>query len=68
MTTHDFVMIPSLRIKKFKIDKIGNYKADNYSELVNNKFKDLGCNMRIKVHYVTPQALRQLTRKHWWPM
>ena len=34
---------------------LGNYKADNYSELVSEmliKFKDLGCNMSIKVHYL----------------
>ena len=51
MTEHEsaawtaFVLI----IKNF----LGNYKASNYVELVSNmlsSFKDLGCNMSIKVH------------------
>ena len=51
MTEHEsaawtaFVLI----IKNF----LGNYKASNYIELVSNmlsSFKDLGCNMSIKVH------------------
>ena len=53
MTEHEsaaytaFVLI----IKNF----LGNYKANNYLELVSNmssSFKDLGCNMSIKVHYL----------------
>ena len=53
MTKHEsaawtvFVLI----IKNF----LGNYKASNYVELVTNmlsSFKDLGCNMSIKVHYL----------------
>ena len=53
MTEHEsaawttFVLI----IKNF----LGNYKASNYVELVTNmlsSFKDLGCNMSIKVHYL----------------
>ena len=53
MTKHEsaawtaFVLI----IKNF----LGNYKASNYVELVSNmlsSFKDLGCNMSIKVHYL----------------
>lgn len=34
---------------------LGNHKAQNYAELVNNmliNFRDLGCNMSIKVHYL----------------
>ena len=34
---------------------LGNYKASNYLELVSNvlsSFKDLGCNMSIKVQYL----------------
>lgn len=40
-----------LVIKNF----LGNHKADNYVELVNNmlnNFRALGCNMSIKVHYL----------------
>ena len=53
MTEHEsaswtaFVLI----IKNF----LGNYKASNYVELVNNmlsSFKDLGSNMSIKVYYL----------------
>ena len=34
---------------------LGNYKARNYAELVNNMltaFKNLGCNMSVKMHYL----------------
>lgn len=34
---------------------LGNYKADNYEQLVNNmldNFNHLGCNMSIKLHYL----------------
>ena len=40
-----------LVIKNF----LGNYKASNYAELVSNmlsSFKNLGCHMSIKVHYL----------------
>ena len=39
-----------LAVKNF----LGNYKAENYGEIVNNminNFRDLGCNMSVKVHY-----------------
>lgn len=34
---------------------LGNHKADNYVDLVNsmfNNFRDLGCSISIKVHYL----------------
>lgn len=34
---------------------LGNHKSSNYSEIVNNmleNFKNLGCNMSVKVHYL----------------
>ena len=36
-------------------DFLGNHKASNHAELVSNmltNFKDLGCNMSIKIHYL----------------
>ena len=34
---------------------LGNYKAENYVEIVNcvlDNFRDLGCNMSINIHYL----------------
>ena len=34
---------------------LGNFKAENYKELVENKlsnFRDIGANMSIKIHYL----------------
>lgn len=34
---------------------LGNHKAENYAHLVSdmlNSFRDLGCNMSVKVHYL----------------
>ena len=38
-----------------KRNVLSNYKAENYTELVDNmlsKLNDLGCNMSIEVHYL----------------
>ena len=59
MTEHEsaawttFVLI----IKNF----LGNYNASNYVELVSNmlsSFKDLGCDMSIKVHYLHSMSIK----------
>lgn len=41
----------ALIVKKF----LGNHKTENFIELVKsmiNNFRDIGCNMGIKVHYL----------------
>lgn len=52
---------------------LGNHKADNYVQLVEEmlvRFRDLGCNMSIKIHYLNSHLdqfqhnLGDLSEKH----